>query len=362
MIYYLPIIVSVIGLSIATYTDLKERIVTNKLNFGLAGIGLILYGIIAVMENSPIIFLMSILGLMYGFVFGWILWKLGIFAGGDVKLFMALGALNPLTPALVQTGILTTSNTPLFPITLFIYSLVSFLPYGFLVVLQKLSKNKEFRKKLWIETKKRIADGINLSVFSGALYTIFTTTQIPTLIVLPLIIIWGLRKERNALTVGATLAAIIISPQEFVKNIFATLIIVVIIYGIIKLMLSLRPLLVSEVNVSKLEEGMIPAKTLVWKGKKVVEIEPLSIASAFMALKKRKTTELLKPRKEIISAMKARGLINEEIKELKTLAKKGLISKKMQIKESMPFVPTMLIGYIICLIAGDAIWIVIFGL
>lgn len=362
MIYYLTIIVSIIGLIIATYTDLKERIVTNKLNFTLAGIGLILYGIIAIMENNPSIFLMSILGLIYGFVFGWILWKLGIFAGGDVKLFMALGALNPLTPALIKTGILVTSNIPLFPLTLFVYSLISFLPYGFLVVIQKLSKNKEFRKKLWIETKQRIAAGILLSVFSGAIYTILNATNITTILILPIIIVWGIRKERNILTIGATFAAIIISPINFIQNILATLIIVVFVYGIIKLMISLRPLLISEIKISKLEEGMIPAKTLVWEGKKIVEIEPFSFKSIFAKAKQGKTTELLKPRKEIISAMKARGLTDEEIKEVKKLAKRGLIENKMQIKESMPFVPTMLLGYILCLIIGDALIMMLLGM
>jgi len=72
--------------------------------------------------------------------------------------------------------------------------------------------------------------------------------------------------------------------------------------------------------------------------------------------------EMLAPKNEIISAIKARGLNDEELKFIKQLAKKGLIPKKMLIKESMPFVPTMLLGYILCLILGDIIFIMLGGI
>jgi prepilin signal peptidase PulO-like enzyme (type II secretory pathway) len=44
---------------------------------------------------------------------------------------------------------------------------------------------------------------------------------------------------------------------------------------------------------------------------------------------------------------------------LNKLAKKGLIPKTIAIKESMPFVPTMLLGYIFCLILGDLVFILL---
>jgi Flp pilus assembly protein protease CpaA len=352
--------VSLIGLVIATYTDLKERIVTNKLNFGLAILGLLMYSVVSIMTNDITPILFSIFGLFYGFMFGWLLWKGGVFAGGDVKLFMALGALNPFTPALIKSGILSSINIPLFPVTLFVYALVSFLPYGMFVVLYKLSKNKPFRKQLIEETKKRVTEGIHLSIFSGAAYTLTTTFGVNSLILIPAIIIWGIRKEKLILTIIVTLAGVVISPILVVTNTISTFILVVVLYGIIKLMLSMRPLLVSEIKVSELVEGMIPAKTLVYSNKKVVEIEPLSIKKIISQVRLGKAQDLLKPKDEIVSAMKARGVTDDEIKELKKLAKQGLIKKTIQIKESMPFVPTMLLGYILCLILGDAIWALFF--
>ena len=155
--FFTAISISIIGLLIATYTDLKARIVPNKLNYGLAIIGVALFTIESIIEMSIWPALYAVFGLAFGFGFGWVLWKLGIFAGGDVKLFMALGALNAFTPALIKTGLFSTAqigsmSIPLFPITLFIYSLISFLPYGLFVLIYRLAKNKKFQKELWINT------------------------------------------------------------------------------------------------------------------------------------------------------------------------------------------------------------------
>jgi prepilin signal peptidase PulO-like enzyme (type II secretory pathway) len=129
-------------------------------------------------------------------------------------------------------------------------------------------------------------------------------------------------------------------------------------------MFSTKKLLSTEIKVEKLEEGMIPAKSLLWKGKKVKEEEEIRLKQIIKYIKKQDTsaiTELLKPKKEIISAKKARGLTKEELRIIKKLAKEGKIPKTMRIKESMPFVPTMLIGYIICTIIGDAALFMLIG-
>jgi prepilin signal peptidase PulO-like enzyme (type II secretory pathway) len=68
--------------------------------------------------------------------------------------------------------------------------------------------------------------------------------------------------------------------------------------------------------------------------------------------------ELFAPKRAIVSATKARGFTEEELEELRKLAKKGLIGKRISVKESMPFVPTMLLGYGFCLLLGDAFWMI----
>ncbi|HNV01006.1 MAG TPA: A24 family peptidase C-terminal domain-containing protein [archaeon] len=358
MYFYLTIIISIIGLLIATYTDLKERIVSNKLNFSLAIIGLIIYLIQSYFEQTPLPIIFSLLGLIIGFTFGWILWKIGVFAGGDVKLFMALGALNPFTPAILKIGEFTNSNFQIFAITLFIYSLIGFLPYAMLVILLKLKNNKEARNNLIKDAKKRVIDGIILSILIGGLSTIFYFLQIPSLIILPTLILIGiLKKGKIIITILISIIGLIILPLQTLQNTLTSFIFIIFIYGTIKLMLSLGPVLQTTVKISKLKEGMIPSKTLYFEKNQVKE-QNFSIKQIIKLVKENKINEIFSKKNEIISATKARGLNEEEIKLLKKLYKNKKIGETIKIKESMPFVPTMLIGYLLCLIIGDA-WILI---
>ncbi|MCX6803676.1 MAG: prepilin peptidase [Candidatus Diapherotrites archaeon] len=368
LIPYIAIIVSIIGLLIATLTDLKERIVPNKLNYGLTIIGLALFGSLSIAQFSTLPIAYSIIGLASGFMFGWVLWKIGVFAGGDVKLFMGLGALNPFTPSILKAGIFSTASIPLFPISLFVYALLAFLPYGMFVLIYKLYKNKKSRKEILAEMKPKIILSIHGAIFAACAYVILTHFQFfgqtPLITLIP-IVLWGfLRKYKKYATIAGIIISAWMNIWLLLIALISAMIFSVLIYTAIKLMLSSRRLLVSEIEVKKLEEGMIPAKSLAWKGKKIIQIEAFNFNLLIKNAVQKKMgalTELVKPQKEIISARKARGLNEEELKELKKFATKGLIPKKLLIKESMPFVPTMLLGYLICLFAGDAVFFLIIG-
>jgi preflagellin peptidase FlaK len=357
------IAVSIIGLLTATYTDLRERIVPNKLNYALAIIGLAIFAVESYIEANPIPFAMSILGLALGFSFGWVMWKLGVFAGGDVKLFMGLGALNPLTASLIASP---TSPWPIFPITLFIYSLISFLPYGLFMVVTRVVKNKIFQKELFEEMKPKVLSAIHASIFASSTYALLELFKITPWATLIALIIWGFfGKNKKYLTIITLISACILNITIFLQAMTAALIFSVGAYTIIKLMLSTRKVLSSEVAVKDLTEGMIPAVSLVREGKKIIQEKGFSMEIVLKCIREKNSApliELLKPKKEIISARKARGLTDEELIEVKKLAAKGLIPKKIMVKESMPFVPTMLLGYILCLVLGDLVLLAIMGL
>jgi archaeal preflagellin peptidase FlaK len=361
MIFITTVIISVIGVLIATYTDLKERIVPNQLNFALALIGLMIYGIQSFLVESPLPFLYSFWGMIFGFLFGWVLWKGGVFAGGDVKLFTALGALNPFTPALLKIDPFVTSQFNVFPITLFIYSTFAFLPYGIAIMFYKLSKNKGFQKKLWNDLKIRIKQATHFAIFSAGTYTLLEVFEINSIVILPIMLAWILMKEYKVFaTIIIFIAAIIAMPYFALHSLGYSLLIVVGGYTLIKMMFSMRPLLSKEIDVKDLEEGMIPSKTLVKKGKKIVELEGISLGQMIKYAKKQKLNELLNPGEEIISSRKARGVTVEELEEVKKLAKAGKISKTIFVKDTLPFVPTILLGYILCLALGD-FWLILIG-
>jgi archaeal preflagellin peptidase FlaK len=349
MFVYLAIIVSLAGLMGATYTDLKERIVPNKLNYGLALIGILIFLTQSIFEASFLPLIFSVFGLAFGFLFGWIMWKLGVFAGGDVKLFMALGALNPFTFSFINYAPLGTLSFPIFPITLFINSLIAFLPYGLFIIIMKLKKNKKVRKKLFKKMKKNIIYGAKSAILLTGLYTIFSFFNLGIIIEIIFMIILGAvieRKFKQVIPIIA-LTSLVINWFLFLQLLFGFLIIVSVFYSIVKLMLSSGEILVEKIKIKDLEEGMIPKDTLVLiKGK--IKIIKFSL----------KTLGKYKG-KEIISSMKARGLTEKEIKELKKLHKAKKIKNNIRIKQSMAFVPTILLGYLITLFIGDLILILV---
>lgn len=362
---YASVIISLVGLVIATYTDLKARIVPNELNYGLAVLGLALFGIQSIFEQSLFPLMGSILGLGVGFSFGWVLWKLGVFAGGDVKLFMGLGALNPLTPALIGVNPLTSIGYPIFALTLFIYSLVSFLPYGLFMVFYKLSRNKKFQEELMLEMKPKIIEAMHIALFVSAIYVILSQYGLGTIIVIiPTMVLWSFFGDyKKIITIIAIIIAMIQDYNALVLVLLVTIFFSVGFYSLMKVLFSTRRLFSMEIYVRDLKEGMIPAVTLYWSEGAIVEEKPLSLKEIISGIRKGQNPlrEKLMAKKEIISSRKARGVTKNELRVVKRLAAKGLIPKKMLIKESMPFVPTMLLGYLLCLFLGDFVFMIILG-
>jgi len=252
---------------------------------------------------------------------------------------------------------------------LFVYSLIAFFPYGMIFVLYKLTKHKQFRKQVLADMKQKTIQGIHASFFISGTYVILSKV-IPidllwSLIILEFLIImaWGTLKNKKIFVtpiafIGGAYLDIILVTQSLLGILFM----IVVIYGIIKLMFALRPLLSSKINVNKIEEGMIPGASLMWKGKKVVEVKPLSISRILKYVKEQKIDKIFEKKELIVSATRARGFNEEEMQELKKLAKKGLIPKQISVKESMPFVPTMLIGYLLAVVFGDFLWFLFMGI
>ena len=83
-------IVALAGLAYASYTDLRETIVPDNLNYALIIFGLLYHIYLSATTQSLSPITLSIAGATLAFVFSYILWRMGAWAGGDVKLFTAL--------------------------------------------------------------------------------------------------------------------------------------------------------------------------------------------------------------------------------------------------------------------------------
>ena len=129
--YFFFFLLSLAALLYATYSDLKSRTVSDKLNYFLALSGIFSHLGLSVFLNDWRFIAYCLVSIAVAFIFSWLLWKLGVWAGGDVKLFTALSAVNPINYAalanILGIGYFSFSlgyGLPLFPISLFLFSIL----------------------------------------------------------------------------------------------------------------------------------------------------------------------------------------------------------------------------------------------
>ena len=149
--------ITVAGLLIASYTDLKERLVSNKLNYSLLLAGLLLYGVESMYTGSILPFAYSLGGATIAFVFSLFLYKVGAWAGGDVKLFTALGALLPMAPEhLIGSRVPSFyASYPLFPFLIVEDSVLIAFPFIMAYIFWKT-----FRKRALRDDFKKMGIGV----------------------------------------------------------------------------------------------------------------------------------------------------------------------------------------------------------
>lgn len=131
MVDLIPVVLALGSVSVAIYTDLKDRIIPNKLTYPLIVLGIAFYLGLGVYRSDFYLALFGVVGATLGFGIGYAMYLMGGWAGGDVKLFTALGALLPTAPAIDGFPLFTApwaSLYPFFPVTLFFNSVILAAP------------------------------------------------------------------------------------------------------------------------------------------------------------------------------------------------------------------------------------------
>jgi hypothetical protein len=77
------------------YTDMRWRIIPNKLNYPLIVFGVLFYLLLGSTTGDLLTAVSGAIGAAISFAIGYAMWITGGWAGGDVKLFTAFGALLP---------------------------------------------------------------------------------------------------------------------------------------------------------------------------------------------------------------------------------------------------------------------------
>ncbi len=377
MIIDIPLITVIIALAAciyASYSDLKRGIIPNKLTFPLIAIGIVLNGIYAFMIGEFLFILVCVVITAVIFGLGYLFWKMGAWAGGDVKLFTALAALIPFNPLLVNYQIFQVpfpvGGIYPFPLTVIINSILSILPFLLIYVFYVVAKDKPYLMGELTAPVKDYQKNIVLTlvITSAVNITLFITQQLRLqIIIISLILIYLLsllisklpNRVKAVLVSLVTVAALFYNFQITLISMGVLFISIIILEVVRKLLTSVsREALQDDISLDKLSEGMIPAYNLYQQDDDKIYVDDKSFTDKLKESFKTRDPSMLTttPGKRLVGTMAA-GLTNDDIDLLKKLHHDGKISSKFRVKKGVPFAPSILIGLIISLFIGDLAYI-----
>ena len=376
---FLPIpllatIIAILASVYASYTDITKGIIPNRLTFPLIGVGMVLNGIYAILIGDLwyLILGLIITGVIFGL--GYIFWKMGAWAGGDVKLFTALAALLPFYPAVVSYQVFS-HTFPMeaaypFPFTVIINSILSMLPFLLIYVLfvamrtkphllgELLSPIKEWQKNL--VTTLLITSAVTISVL------VVQVINYPNLIlylILIYLLVFLISKLPKYVKAGLIAVAVFYSFYTYFQVTLMgiiTLLLTLIAIGMVRKLLTSvsREALQDDYPVEGLEEGMILAYKLYQTNGEVEWDEKGFFTKIKETFAKKDLTLISHPPGKLVISSLAAGLTKDDIKLLKKLRKEGKIKEEVRIKRGVPFAPSILIGLLLSLFIGDLAFII----
>ncbi|MBM3282041.1 MAG: hypothetical protein FJY86_01715 [Candidatus Diapherotrites archaeon] len=364
----LSFFLSLIGLSISTYTDLKSRIIPDWIPYGMVVLGLGLSAYASFVAQSITPFLWSAGVTIATFILAYIFWRLGAWAGGDVKLFTGLAALNPFNPffiggffsfSLVWGGkeLLAVGVLPFFMLNLFILSIFCIIPYSALLSLHALRKSS-LRKEWAHLTWHSVVDAFWLACIVVLLYDLLVLFSLPSWVIVPVLLVSSffpvvVKKLLAIVFVGLVLANMI--PATNAWSVFAVLLVVNVLrswYGFAHV-----HVLTYSKKISQLEEGDIVGEWIGLVNGKVVREKPVSFQTIIKALFERDLVLLMKiihpPGEAWANPQQAAGVYSEQIALLKKAVREGKLEDRISLKASAPFAPAVLLAYILLNVVGD---------
>lgn len=366
-------LISLVALAYATWSDLRSRIIPDKLTYSLIFGGLTLQLLYSVLEGDMQHFAIVAAVTAATFVASYLLWRLGVWAGGDVKLMVGLAALNPINYGIlqaffgVQSTLLNTITLPIFPLTLFLFSIFSMAPYAALISINALARRKELRSEMMREFKVRLKQALLAGAAVAGASAVLLSLNLPVILLLPVLLALGLVKgtAQYALVVLAFLFALLRKPEGAAYAATGVALGLFVLYSIIKLVaISRTKVLRHEVKITALEEGDIIAETIVERDGKAERLEGLQMQKVIKHIIGNKLEDLLRmlvPQgRVIVSPHRAAGVSVKQLDELRRLVKEKRLEDRIVVSSSAPFVPAVLIAYLVLQIAGDALWNVLF--
>lgn len=281
---------------LAIYYDLRERRIPNSLNL----LALLFAALFAALSGKLEVAFGSFV--IVSFAFAFILYKLGVWAGGDAKFFTTLLAFFPLfRNAAVE-----------YVVFVFLAAAALTLP-----VLAFLHWKKMF--SLWREFASAASSSL-APALGGAIVSAILLLSLAALLNSP--------PEKGLDKFAASFA--ILFAIAFLSKCFT---------------LVSQKILRETISISSLKEGDIPAQSVYLEGGKPHPWEPPSakqLLGSALRIGPAALQGAFPPKGEIISCLRARGVSKQEISKLKEAG-----VKQLAVKQSIPFAPALALGFVL---------------
>ena len=291
-------IFSLFILAISCYSDLRERRIPDWLTYTGTAAGVILWLLAGKWQ--------VVLYAVCTFLAAYLLYRLGLWAGGDVKLFTALAALNPYSVNVLGYEV------PLI-LLVFLLSVLSAFLLSFPVMLALIVMRRDLRAKLLSGAHVVIAKAFSVSVLThvfGLLGLFFVLLPPPV-------------------DVLAAIGALVWKPNTGFIPSFFVILLVALFFRVVSMRVYVFR---KEKKVDELKEGDVPADFVTEDGR----VLPFSWRTAVLAEAGKVPVRL--------SPLRAAGLYKEDIEWLRY---KGV--EKISVRTTMPFVPFVAVAYLLSL-------------
>ena len=158
-VFIIQIVVTIVFSALAVIYDIKKNIVPDELNLSLLILGLMSNLILSVLSDNIKYILASIISMFITYTVSYLLWKLKIWGGGDVKLFTSIATVIPFG---INIDFLN------------IYPALSFYPFSFSVMINSILVSFPFL--LTFVVYKVVKDNYQKNV--DLLFNIFNITSL----------------------------------------------------------------------------------------------------------------------------------------------------------------------------------------
>ncbi len=148
IIFLIQIAVTIVFSIIASIYDIKRNIIPNNLNYALLIFGLVSNLMLSLISNNIKFILASFISMLVTYCVTYMLWKLNMWGGGDVKLFTAIATAIPLGINIDFLNIFPKLSFYPFSFSVIVNSILVSFPFLVIFLAHLTFKNRMFNRNI----------------------------------------------------------------------------------------------------------------------------------------------------------------------------------------------------------------------